>query len=405
MEKLFEVQKIILDQFVKEPFYSRDIFQQITLDNRITGITGSRGIGKTTLMLHNVLQKGALENKALYFSADHLFFLENKIIEVVDRLYKETDIRFLCIDEIHKYTNWKQELKNIYDSYRDFKILFSGSSTIDIIRGKYDLSRRVILYPLHGLSFREYLAFSQGIIVPKINFLDLLNDHFKFANSLAIPKILKYFAEYLKTGYYPFFKEFLHERDKFQAIEHATQKTIYEDIATLHSLKTPTLLVIEKLFKYIIHAVPGEINANKLASALGKDFESVSEYLKYLEEAGLIRFLYSSQAGKAYIRNPIKMYPENPNHFYAYYLPIVQDAAIGKIREAFALNNLQNAGHTVFYNDIGDFKVDQKYIIEIGGKNKNNQQIKNHNDSYIFADGILLGDKNRIPLYLLGFIY
>jgi len=404
MEKLFEIQKIIIDQLKQEPFYDRAVFSSITLDNRITGIVGNKGIGKTTLLLKHAIAAGAEKHQALYISADHLYFLENKIIDLADLLYKNTDVRLLCVDEIHKYPNWRQELKNIADIYRDFRILFSGSSAIDLIQGKYDLSRRVTLYHLHGFSFREYLEFSLNLKLPIIDFKTLTHNPMECTQAIAVPQILKHFKDYLKIGYYPFFKELPRERDKFQAIDNTTLKTIYEDIASLRSLKTPTLLIIEKLYKYVINSLPGEISAYKLANTLGKDFESIREYLHLLEQSGLIRLLYPQKSGKAYLRTPAKMYPENTNLIYASYLPITQDSAIGKIRETFAMNQLQNAGLSVYYSDIGDFSV-EGFTLEIGGKNKTKKQIKEKTNAFVVADDILLGDKRTIPLFVLGFLY
>ena len=157
MNKLFDIQQIIIGQFENQPFYAREVFKQINLDNYITGIVGPRGIGKTTFLLKHAIEMGAKDGRALYVSADNLYFLNNPLVELVDQLYKETDIRLLCIDEIHKYPNWNQELKNIADTYPEFRLLFSGSSTIDLINGKYDLSRRVTLLHLNCLSFRDYL--------------------------------------------------------------------------------------------------------------------------------------------------------------------------------------------------------------------------------------------------------
>lgn len=173
--------------------------------NRIIGIVGPRGVGKTTFLLHSVLKNQNNAIETLYVSADHLYFLEHSLLNLVDQLYKETDVRSLMIDEIHKYDNWIQELKNIYDTYLDFKIIFSGSSAIDLVNSKYDLSRRVTLYSLHAFSFREYLESTHHYQMPSLNLEDIFLGHTKISENLEVPKILKYFNDYLKSGYYPFF--------------------------------------------------------------------------------------------------------------------------------------------------------------------------------------------------------
>jgi predicted AAA+ superfamily ATPase len=261
----------------------------------------------------------------------------------------------------------------------------------------------VSLFRLYGLSFREYLEFNLEIELPKITLPDLLEQHAEFANALNVPQPLKHFKQYLQVGYFPFSKQFSQNLQIFQAIDNIAQKTIFEDIASLHSLKTPSLLVIEKLYKYVVHSQPGEFSAYKLANALSKDFDSVTTYLRYLEQAGLVRNLYKKQAGKAYLRNPAKLYPENPNLIYATYLSQPDDMVQGKVRESFAMNQLQNGGATVHYSTQGDFAVDE-YVFEVGGKNKTRKQIKEQANSYVLADGIVLGRKTKVPLYLLGFL-
>lgn len=404
MEKLFEIQSIIFKGLEKMPYYPRQVLEEIPLDNHLTGITGQRGIGKTTYLLHQALKHGAENGKALYASADNIYFLEHKLIELVDTLYKETNIRLLCLDEIHRYSHWQQELKNIADTYHDFKILFSGSSMTDLISSKYDLSRRVTLHQLPGLSFREFLQFYYKKSLPLISLEALLNDPTALNKQLSYSDALIHFKRYLTVGYYPFFYKFSKDNDKFQAIVNSTQKTIFEDIALQNTLKTSSLLVIEKLFKYILQSTPGELNANKLAIALNKDHESVKNYLFFLEAAGLIRFLYTQKTGKPYLRLPEKIYPDNTNLIYSHYLPLLSDALRGKLRETFIINQLQNAKHHIYYPDNGDFACGH-FTFEVGGKNKTTEQIKNQANAFVIADGILSATPKRIPLYYFGFLY
>lgn len=404
MRALFDTQKIIFEQFEHEPFYDRAMFEHISLDNKLTGIVGACGVGKTTYLLHKALECGAKREEALFVLADSIFFLEHKLLDLVDWLYKETDVKLLCIDEIHKYNGWQQELKNIADIYRNMRILFSGSSMIDIVRGKYDLSRRATLHPIHGFSFREYLNVVAKVDLPVITLDELVNNHMKIAADINIPKILKHFNDYLKNGYYPYLFELHNEKEKSQTIENTFKKTIYEDIAATHSLKTSTLQVIEKIFKYVIITPAGELSVNKLAKTLEKSFDSVTEYLNILEEAGLVRFIYPANAGKSHLRNPTKIYPENTNLIQHFCIANQQDNMLGKTRETFFVNHCQNAEYKIYFSKQGDFKINE-FVFEIGGKGKTSKQIKGLEKAYVVSDGLLVGSQTTIPLYLFGLLY
>ncbi len=404
MERLFEIQRIIIEQVEDESFFWREQFQRFVASGHVCGIVGARGIGKTTFLIRHAIQSGAKKGDALYVSADNIYFLKNSLVGLVDSLYKHTTTRLLLIDEIHKYPNWRQELKNIVDTFPSFQIFFSGSSMIDLVQGKYDLSRRVVLHKLCGFSFREYLEFHLKIKLEKLTLNELVSSHLHIAQNLPVTGMLKHFGDYLKLGYYPFFTGYSQDRDKFQSLDNSVQMTIYEDIATLHSLKTSSLNVIEQLYKFVLNSSPGELSASKLSNALGKDFDSISTYLKYLEQAGLIRFIYPGSSGQAALRNPIKMYPENTNSIHAAYLPLAHDQIKGKIRETFFVNQTQNAELSTFYSNVGDFKIDE-YIFEVGGKSKNKRQIKNEKNAFVLSDDILIGSKGVIPLYLFGFLY
>lgn len=404
MRNIKEIQEVIISDFEQQYFYQRDAFPKISLDNFVSGIVGPRGVGKTTFMLHLALQQGIKQGRALYVTTDNIYFLEGSLFSLAETLYKETDIRLLCIDEIHRYPNWRQEIKNIADTFRKLRIVFTGSSMIDLIRGKYDLSRRVTLYPLYGLSFREYLEFYQEIHVNKVTMDDIFKHHEQLVRDIDVPNILKYFRQYLANGYYLFFHQLRQDLEKYQALENIVQKTIYEDIATLHSLKTPTLMVIEKLYRFIIHSQPGELNVNKLANAVGKDHADVSGYLNYLQESGLIRFLTINQSGKAALRSIKKIYPDNSNLIHSAHLIELNDMLVGKERETFFINQLQNVGIPVYYAEKGDFKINQ-YTVEIGGKNKTQKQIKTIDNAFVVSDGVLTGSNRVIPLYLFGLLY
>ena len=275
---------------------------------------------------------------------------------------------------------------------------------IDIIKSKYDLSRRVSLYSMHGYSFREYLEYYHDLKTNIITLPELIENHTSIAQSLNTTKILKHFREYLQYGYYPYVKTLEFESERFQSIENIVQKTIYEDIATLHDLKTATLQTIESLYKYILSSEPGELNTNKLATRLHKDYNDVSKYLSYLNKAGLIHYIYSNKPGKSSLNIPAKLLPDNTNMIYAHYLPQSQDSLIGKVRETFFVNQIMNSGSKLFYGLVGDYQVEQ-YHFEIGGKSKTRSQLKNHKDAYIVSDDIIIGYNDIIPLYLFGLMY
>lgn len=404
MQTLFETQRLILNDFEQLPYYERHHYGSIKLGNRVNGIVGGRGTGKTTFLLKTALELGAQEGAALYVSADNVFFLDHTLLSLASWAYKETDVATLLIDEIHKYPNWNQELKNIYDTFANLKVIFTGSSMIDIVRSKYDLSRRVTLYPMHGFSFREYLKYYHDIEVPRVSLEDLIENSIQISSKIKVPKILKHFRDYCQLGYYPFTKTLEFETDCFQAIENIAQKTIYEDISTLHNLKTASLQIIERLYKYVLSAPAGELNTNKLASRLEKDFNDVSKYLWILSEAGLIHALTINKAGKAALNTPAKILPDNSNMIYAHFLPMAEDNLRGKVRETIFVNQVVNAGHKVFYSKIGDFQVGD-YYFEIGGKNKTQKQLNKHDKGYVVADDIIVGNKRIIPLYLFGLMY
>lgn len=405
INKLFDIQRIILEQFDTNDFYHREAFKTISLDNAITGILGSRGIGKTTYLLHTVITYNKHQNNsALYVSADNPFFLSSSLLDIADYLYKETDVTLLCIDEIHKYQHWEQELKNIADIYKSIKIIFTGSSMIDIVHSKFDLSRRVTLHHLGGLSFREYLEYYLAEKHSPITLTELLENHIEISNNIKTRQIIKHFRTYLKNSYYFFSKNLSLESEKFQAIENIAQKTIYEDIGLLHKLKTPTLHSIEQTYKFILNSAPGELSVGNLSNLLSKSHDQVVSFIQWLEQAGLIFCLENNKRGNAFLKSHKKLLPANTNLMYAAYLPQTEEQMIGKVRESFFANQIKNAKLKIFYSAIGDFEI-EKYLFEIGGKNKSSHQLKNTKNSFVVADGILIGDKKTIPLYLFGFLY
>jgi len=393
------------DRLIKDliPVYERLDYGNYVMDERLTGIVGQRGVGKTTYLLHYLKTNFPEGRQALYVSADHAWFTQNSLLDLVDRFYKDYDGKFLCIDEIHRYPNWNQELKNIYDSYPGLRLLFSGSSSIDLVKGHYDLSRRALLYPMYGFSFREYLEKNLQIRLAKYEFEELIADHLVIESKLNVDKLLGHFKQYLKTGYYPFSEKFTSDQRFYKSLQSIIDKIIYQDIASFYKLNTDSLLSVRKLLFYLATTNPGEVNVNRLSSSLGRDNKTVGQYLQILYETGLIRKLNTGQPGHALVRKPKKIYLENANLLYCLANQLGMAVEVGTVREIFAIGSLQQVGKAVFYSRQGDF-ICEGVTFEVGGKSKSKRQIKGVDDGLLLKDDILTGDKHALPLWLLGFL-
>jgi len=382
----------------------RYLYENFTIKNRLTGIIGARGTGKTTLMLQYINNKITDKSSCIYVSMDSIYFSNTILYEFVEDMYETEDIKIFFLDEIHKYKNWNQELKNIYDSFPDIKIIFSGSSTLDLIKGTYDLSRRGITHRLYGLSFREFLNFKLNIDLPRLDFKEILLQKSKNIYKIyEIKSLRKHFIEYLSSGYYPFFFE--DETNYSKRILNVIDKTIYEDISNFFTLKTNNLINFKKILSYFATIPPGETNINNISMTIGIDNKTVAHYIEIMESTGLLCRVALNKSGSSLLKSPMKIYIDNPNLYSAIAEEIGLESKIGTIREIFFINMIQNSGNKLFYSKIGDFEVNN-INFEIGGKNKSKKQIKNKlENSFVVKDDILFGEKGVIPLYLFGFLY
>lgn len=382
----------------------RFLYSEFHLKNRLTGIIGPRGVGKTTLFLQYIKEHLYAQQEAFYFTADHVYFNQMTLLEFITQLYYTDGVKAVFIDEIHKYKNWRQELKNIYDALPEIRIAFSGSSSLDLIRGSYDLSRRAKLFYLPGLSFREYLDLHINKKFPVLNLNELLFDSTKFnAEFSHIPKILNYFKEFLIYGYYPFVFE---DKDAYQEkLLRIIEKTLYEDIAEYYNMKTENLYHLKKMLSFLATIPPGEVNTHNLAKNLNLDHKTAFNYLIMLQETGLIRMLYSKQTGNRILTKPEKIFLHNTSLFYALNSVRGELPPIGSLRELFIFQSIANAKYPIHYSTQGDFIVND-HILEIGGKNKNFPQLKNANHpALLVKDDIVTATKHTIPIYYFGFLY
>ena len=384
--------------------YHRYIYKNFNTENRLTGLIGPRGTGKTTLLLQYIKEKMDDLDECIYISVDNIYFSNNLLINFVNELYEDYGIRYYYLDEIHKYPNWNQELKNIYDSYPDIKVIFSGSSSIDLIKGTYDLSRRGVLYKMGGMSFREYLLFNNIANITPVTFDQIINNRNEIEEKTAGIKRLKgHFKDYLKQGYYPFYME-----DKIsynQKLLNVIEKIVYEDISNFYNLKTENLLNFKKILAYLTTIPPGEVNKNSIAKNIRLDYKTIQNYINILYETGLIELVKINKSGSNILKPTEKIYLDNPNLYSAIIEEIGYKLNPGTIREIFFIKMIKNSGNKIYYSKIGDFEVNNK-IFEIGGKNKGKKQIKKVlKNAYLVKDDILYGSKYEIPLYLFGFLY
>lgn len=385
--------------------YQRKIYQSLESEHRIIGIVGPRGIGKTTYILSH-LKKNYFNNpQALYVSADDLYFSENTLLEVARKFVDRYDGRLFCIDEIHKYPNWGQELKNIFDKYKHLKIIFSGSSSIDLIQQKYDLSRRAILKHMPGMSFREFLEIKTGHKFSILSLEEIIKNGMDIATEIAsTPRLLGWFNEYLQVGYYPLFNAYTAQDDIYQALIGIIEKGIYIDIPSYYRIKSSTIPLFKKILNFIYSSPPSSINVNKIAKSLKKDHSDVTRYLEMLRGSGLLRFLLIDKTGHALMRNTEKVFLHNTNLFYAMEHELGKGMDKGAVRELFALTCMENSHLKPAYSKIGDLQC-RDYLFEIGGRNKDTKQIRGQENSFLLIDDILIGTEQRIPLYLFGFLY
>jgi len=399
IEFLIETYHRLIDEL--EITTQRYLYPFFGLKDRLTGIIGPRGVGKTTLLLQYIKNELYKNKVTFYFSADSVFFDSLTLLEFVSDLYKNGGYRIIFIDEIHKYANWNQELKNIYDSFPKLHVVFSGSSMLDLVHGSYDLSRRAVLYYLKGMSFREYLNFHGSTKWDPIAWDKLISG--KETNPGKIDRLKTVFQNYLERGYYPFLAE--NSLTYYEKLRRIVDKTIYEDIANYYHLNTSNLQYFKKILSYLSNIPPGEINTNNLGKHLGIDHKTAAHYLQILNDVGLIRIIYPKEGGAISIRKPAKIFLNNTTLLYALAKFTGGQATKGIERELFFFQSVVDAGKEVFYSKVGDFSVENN-IFEIGGKKKNSRQIRETaQTAYLVKDDILFPHGNVLPLHYFGFLY
>ena len=405
LEELFLLSQNYIANYQQE--YIRYFLKQESLSNRFSIISGQRGIGKTTAIVQYIKQNypDTHTHKALYIQADHFLLGDRSLYDIADKFVKMGG-ELLCIDEIHKYQNWSKELKSINDTFRELKLLVSGSSALEIHKGGHDLSRRALVYKMKGMSFREFIEIKLNIELEGFELETIVSGHQSIAQDIvdtlakSSQKILVLFKEYLEVGYYPYYFEY-HNKEQFHlALEQNIHTTIESDLLAIYpSLTGNSIKKLKSLLKVISASVPFIPDMKKLKSIIGVgDERTLKNYLKYLEDAGLIKMLMKSSKGLGNMEKPEKIYLDNTNLLFA------SKANIGTVRETFFMNQISK-DHALIAPKNGDFLVNETLTFEIGGKNKSFKQIKEMKRSFVASDEIERGFGNRVPLWLFGFLY
>lgn len=389
MDELITIYRDLLNQANTQ--FIRYLYGHIDWNARLISILGARGVGKTTLMLQHI-KLSKIEDESLYVSADNIYFSKNNLFSLAGSFYKYGG-KFLFIDEVHKYRNWSQEIKNIYDSYPGLYIVFTGSSILDIYKGFGDLSRRTLAYTLHGLSFREFLLFDEGIQIKPISMEAICKGNMIF----KIEKPLPLFKKYLEHGYYPFYKE-----GQYALRLNAMINTILEvDIPKYLELKTASIDKLKLLLQIITESAPFKPNMSKIAEMMQVSRNILPNYFSYLERTKLVLLLKNSTKGIRALGKPEKVYLNNTNLMNVL---SPQNKNTGNIRETFFLNQV-SLKHACTLPTDGDFLIDRQLLFEVGGKNKTRKQIAGLKDAYLVKDDIEYGYGNTIPLWYFGMLY
>jgi predicted AAA+ superfamily ATPase len=398
METLFEHQENLLAN-VSDSFY-RSLYYKLNWDQRMLGIIGLRGAGKTTMLLQYLKYSIGNRKKALYVTADHPWFYDHRLFELANQFVKYGG-EILLVDEVHKHAEWSRELKTIYDAHKDLRVIFTASSALDVLKGEHDLSRRVVIHELTGLSFREYLSLFHQLEFPQVALEDIFREPSSIIERVMTEvKPLPLFRDYLKTGYFPFSID--EPMESFQIKLNQILNLVLEtDLQIIENYSASNIFKIKQLLGVIAESAPFEPNISKMARKMEIGRDSVKAYLYNLHKARILNLIQRDATGVSALQKPDKIYLENSNLSYA----LKRDAEVGTIRETFFLNQIRNAGSDIKLSKKGDFLIDDRWTVEIGGSGKSNRQIQHVENAFRALDDTERSYLNVIPLWVFGFLY
>jgi hypothetical protein len=376
------------------------MMKSVNWEKQLVSIRGSRGVGKTTLVRQYIKQKYGLNaGEALYCLMDSMYFTNHTLLEVAERFHLMGG-KHLFLDEVHKYPTWSRELKEIIDLWPGMKITFTGSSLLQILNADADLSRRVLNYDMAGLSFREYLRFYKNIELPVHTLDEVLEDSDAICEEVCEvchPQAL--FEEYLRVGYYPFYDG--DEQEYYSRIENVVSFIIDQEMTQFCGVDPAYTRKLKAMLLFLANNQPYDVSIAKLSSYLELNKTTVLSYLSSMQRAELLHLLYADNKSVTKMQKPDKIYLHNPNMLCA----LGSNLNVGTERECFVVNQL-SVSHTVEYGKTqGDFLIDGKITIEVGGHDKTFDQIADIPNSYIFADSMEFPVGKKLPLWIVGLLY
>lgn len=378
----------------------RKMMDVVNWNSHLVGIKGSRGVGKTTLIRQYIRNTyGIQPGEALYCTLDSLYFSSHSLLELTER-FCQMGGKHLLLDEVHKYPTWSKEIKEINDLYPNLKVTFSGSSLLQILNADADLSRRVLSYTMPGLSFREFLLFYKQIELPVFSITEILENAYSVCEQVnAVCRPQKMFEEYLRVGYYPFYDGNVEEY--YSRIENMVSYIVDQEMTQLCNIEMAYTRKIKALLLLLAQKVPFEVNIAKVTNYLEINKNTVLSYLNSMNRAELIHLLYSDNTSVTRMQKPDKIFIQNPNLMCA----LNPHPHIGTVRECFVVNQLAYQHRIEYGKAVGDFKVDGLITFEVGGERKDFSQIANVPDSYVLADFMEYPVGQKLPLWLMGFLY
>ena len=378
--------------------FHRYLYSQIDWSSRVIALNGPKGVGKTTMFLQYLKEHREIAEQALYVSLDDIWVDAFELYDLV-KYHVQNGGTSVFIDEVHYLKDWSRLIKNLYDSFRNLRIAYTGSSILQMKRGSGDLSRRQVEYSLAGLSFREFLKLEGAGDFAPIGLEDVLRNHARYAERIvAKVRVLPHFRRYLTSGYYPFYRE--DSAHYGRKLVQVVNQVLERDLPMVEDITPDTVRKARRMLSILAGSTPQTPNITELSRNLGMDRKQGIKILYLLQRAGLIGLLSEDADALKYLGAPNKIFCDNGNLMHA----LVARPDAGTMREAF-FNNQLGVSHVTTYPKQGDFLVDGKWLFEVGGKGKSFEQIRDVPDSFLAVDGIEVGRGSRIPLWLFGFLY